>query len=212
MFGNVQEREPVIVLDIDETLFDSIKKHHQELTKLGQQKGEINLPTFQDVLRAGGTHSAYKKFTWYLEANGEMRNSTEFNSDLEPMEGAQEAVKSFERTLQGYLTTRPEKLAKLSRKELIKNGFPDREIIARPKGIPLDQTTQWKIGVLKEIAKEGNKAIMIDDSLSLHRAILSLSHPLITSLLFKGPITPDHPNAKTWSEIVELLNSLYSIR
>ena len=119
-----EEPDFLVVSDLDEVIFNSIEEHQRQLTQLAEKKGEIEIPTLPEVLAVGGTHQAYQRFPWYQEANGAMRNSPEFNSGLPLMPGAREAIASFEAALHGYLTTRPETLTELSRKELIKNGFP----------------------------------------------------------------------------------------
>lgn len=205
------EHEHILVVsDIDETLLNSVAKHHQELTKLGQQKNETRpLPTYEELLAAGGTHKAYQQFEWYPEANEQMRNSPEFNKGLERIDGSLPAMLLLAPILLKYLTTRPEHLAELSSQELVRSGFAKRPVVARPNHIPLAETNDWKISVLEEDAKiHDKKIVMIDDSPSLHRAILSLGNPLITALLFQGPIT-NHREAKTWKRIMHFFSEFF---
>ncbi|MDH5532826.1 MAG: hypothetical protein OEX81_00165 [Candidatus Pacebacteria bacterium] len=197
------KKEIIIAQDIDECLFNSVKKHYQELTKIGKKLGWTNLPTYEEVCLLGGTHGAYGKQTGYWEINEEMRNSSEFNQGLEPIEGSLEALTLLQSMLGIYLTTRPENLTLITEEELDEAGFPKREVVCRPKSIPLEHTTEWKLDVLRYLAQE-KTATMIDDSMSLHNAILKANDPRIETVLFQGPMTPKG-KGKTWKKIREEL-------
>jgi hypothetical protein len=193
------EKEKIIAQDVDECLFNSVKKHRQILTALGPNLGWTNLPTYRQICAAGGTHGAYKKYPGYWQLNKEMRDDPNFNSKLEIMGGALESMLFLQSMLGIYLTTRPEHLTKTTEEQLEEAGFPKREVVCRPRIIPLDQTTKWKLDVLGQLAGE-KTAVMIDDSVSLYNAILKKNDPRIEAILFAGPLTPKG-KGKTWKQI-----------
>lgn len=195
-------REKTVVLDIDETLFNSVEKHVRILNRIGDQFGCQNLPTYQEVLAAGGTHNAYDHFSWYRNMNERMRDADWFNKGLEVIEEALEAMTYVDAMVAFYLTTRPARLANTTYDELIRHGFPDREVICRPPEIPLELTTPWKLAVLENhVQGKPKQAIMIDDSHSLHEAIKKRNNPQVATLLYAGPMTPRGNGEVTWQQI-----------
>ena len=193
------------VSDVDDILFKSAEKHDEYLRFLAEFFGWDNIPKSSVFFSKGGSHAAYGHIKSYWRLNERMVASPEFNKDLDLVDGSVEALNMLASNLLLYLTTRPESLKNQTQQELEKACFPTREVIARPEKINILNTTPWKLGVLKELAQEnqGSKIVMIDDSLSLHNAIKNLSNPRIETVLFAGSITPDHPDAKDWSEILE---------
>jgi phosphoglycolate phosphatase-like HAD superfamily hydrolase len=205
-------KEKALVLDIDETLFNSVKKHVDILNRIGERFGCKNLPTYQEVLAAGGTHNAYAHFSWYRDMNERMRNASWFNKNLEVIEEALEAMTYVGAMVAFYLTTRPARLANVTYDELVRNGFPDREVICRPPQIPLEHTTPWKLDVLeKYIQGKPKQAIMVDDSHSLHKAIKQRKNPQLATLLYAGPMTPRGNGEVTWPQIRLLLGAVQNM-
>lgn len=204
------ERLKGTVHDVDECLFNSVDKHVKVLTKHGQQQGWQNLPSRQQVYALGGTHAAYGHYPGYQEKNAAMIADPDFNRGLETISGATQAMNCLAANVLIYLTARPEKLAELTREELLTAGFPDREVIARPATVSVENVTAWKVDVLQQLASQyvsllrrHSSLVMIDDSAGLHEVLIRLRDPRIESLLFKGPITPHRPAALTWAEIVK---------
>lgn len=196
----------IIVSDVDQVIFDCVRRHYEWLTEHGQQNGWKDLPSFEDVLQKGGTHGSYGHYEGYWEKNTEMLADPDFNTDLEPIDRALEALELLQSSLALYLTTRPEDIQDLTQAELKKYGFPEKPVLARPIDIPLADTTPWKMSVLIEMAKEVDAIIiMIDDSLSLHQALNELNHPQIKSILFDGTITPKGNGEQHWPEIIDAL-------
>ena len=195
--------EPSVVSDVDEILFDAATKHAKQLYQYALDNGWDSPVPPEDFFKKGGSHASYGHVTEYWALNEFMINDPEFNSDLELIPGAVDALNFLAPHLLVYLTTRPESLTRLTEEELEKNGFPKREVIARPKAISIKNTTEWKLDVLTQLAKE-KYLLMIDDSYSLFKAILKAHNNNLGPILFRGLITPPHSYAKDWKQITEL--------
>lgn len=196
-------------LDVDETIFNSVYKHWQWLTAEGKRRGWKKLPSYKDVLHAGGTHKAYGHFDGYWELNEEMRNSPDFNRNLQEIPGAKKAIRFLQAMVGLYLTTRPESLAYITKEELDRKGFPDRQVIARPEHVPLENTSEWKLAILQQLSQEWQaKMIMIDDSMSMHNAIHALGEPLVATILFAGPMTPKGNGELSWDKIPNVVKKM----
>lgn len=194
--------EKRVVLDVDETLLNSIRKHVTVLNLLGPALGWKNLPTYEQVLEAGGTHKAYSHYPHYWEVNDHMTKAHWFNEGLDMIEGALDAVTLLEANIVLYLTTRPKKVEKLTRKQLLQLGFPDREVIARPSSVPIQKTSEWKLAELKKISgRRGEPVVMVDDSISLHHLIKQSKQKNVKTVLYAGPITPRGNGEVTWPEV-----------
>ena len=107
-----------------------------------------------------------------------------------------------------YLTTRPDAFTDITTVELARNNLPKRPIIARPPTIPREKTTQWKLGILTELAdKSPHGIIMVDDSAGLSQAIQSLNKLNLHSILIAGPITSANSTAITWGKFTDHLQT-----
>jgi hypothetical protein len=191
-----------VALDIDETLLNSVEKHVRVLNLVGQALGWKNLPTYDQVIALGGTHKAYGDYPGYRELNKQMMKGRWFNDSLQIIEGALEAMGFLEAQIAIYLTTRPKQLAKFTREQLKKLGFPDRDVIARPSSVKVENTSQWKMDVLKDLSGKHNApVVMIDDSISLHHVIKDSNHPGVKTVLYAGPMTPRGNGEVTWPEV-----------
>lgn len=212
--ATIAKPELALVLDIDEVLVNSLKKHAVWLQEAAQEYGwAVNL-TYDQLCQLGGTHAGYGQIPAYQAINRQMRHSAGFNSNFELIPQAMEAVAFLESLVAFYLTTRPAHLTAVTGQDLIQAGFPDRLVIARPDAIPLVDTNQWKLGVLQNAARSlGRKLITIDDSVSLHRTILQAHDSRLETILFHGPITTaqiragEKFEALTWPDIVEKLET-----
>ena len=63
----------IIAQDVDECLFNSVKKHVRILNDRYGRMG-LQVPTYEQVLSAGGTHGAYKDYPDYWKINEFMRD------------------------------------------------------------------------------------------------------------------------------------------
>jgi len=204
--GILKEFGIVIASDVDEVLVNSAKKHHRILIEEGKKRDWSNVPSYEEMLALGGTHQAFAQYPGYWELNEAMRNNPDFNRGLELIPGALEVSNFLGSILFIYLTTREEHLARVTHEELVNNGFPDVPVICRPKGIPLKDTSSWKLDVLRGVAEAtGKKVNMIDDSISLHGVIKAAEDPRLGTILFAGPITPRGNGEKTWPQIKQML-------
>lgn len=209
-------QSPKLIVDVDETIFNSVEQHWRYLTQLLPaffQWDKERMPSYDAVCLANGTHGAYKaamphpgSYDDYLFLNQCMRFNVAFNSGQKMIEGAKEALEALAPQVLLYFTTRPESIAELTRRELIEHGFPDREVIARPDVVPFDKTSMWKILHLACLSHLHKCPVtMVDDSITTHRMIEALRMPHIQSLLVKGPMTPkSHVDAMDWDQIVHL--------
>jgi hypothetical protein len=203
------KKDTFIVSDIDETLVNSVEKHVTVLNKHYAGLG-FEVPNYDQVCSVGSTHLAYKHLPEYKILNEQMRNDSEFNSGLALIDGALEGLTALESILFFYLTTRPETMQKTTEQELADLGFPNREVVTRPKNIPLKYTSEWKIDVLDQASQQAQAImVMIDDSLSLHHQILRIKNEYVRSILFDGPVTPPHANKKNWNEIVKIFEKSF---
>jgi len=205
-----KNRESVgVVLDVDETLVLSVKRHYEVLTTLGKSLGWKNLPTFEQVLQMGGTHHAYGHYPRYAEINAEICAAEWFNRGLEVIPAAREAMDAIGSQVFFYLTTRPASMTRLTYEELLQAGFPDRPVIARPSSVPLKKTAEWKFSVLADQAQKlRNPLELIDDSVTTHLEIVRRRDRSVGTQLYAGAITPPHPTAVNWQEIVQRLGFL----
>lgn len=170
------------------------------------------LPSYEQVCLLGGTHKAYGEFSEYWAINEFLRTNAHFNTHLDEIPGAKEALlilQELEMFGGVYLTTRPISMAQSTLEQLVTLGFPRGEIIARPDSVPLEKTSEWKVQVLKERVEEnGRPNLMIDDSLSMRNAIVDARHKFIKGVLHDGPITPKGNGEMNWVEITDLLTSV----
>ena len=189
-----------IITDIDEVLFNSVKKHVAELAKAGEVLGWQSMPTYEQVCSLGGTHKAYAGYPEYEALNGQMTANYEFNQGLEIIEGAKEGLTALQNKLQFYLTTRPQTVEEITKEELKRAGFPEKPVVCRPENIDRRQTTDWKKTILEQ---QGDDIVMIDDSVSLHEALKGTP---VQSILFAGPITPRGNGEMSWEQIIGKLS------
>lgn len=201
-----------LVLDVDEVLVNSVRKHVRLANLVLRSWGyQSSLPTYEEACLLGGTTPAYSHVSGYPELNRYLRHSPRFNSNQDLIH--QIAPDILNRLPQYgfvpvmYLTTRPTEVAAVTQKELERAGCPSLPVIARPPEIAYSETTNWKIEQLTSLANLIlGQVVMVDDSVSLNRAITALNHPKIKSLLFSGPITnSDGRVAATWETMIETL-------
>ncbi len=206
-----------LALDVDETLLDSSNKHTRILNGVF---GNFGLPTlsYEEVQAKGGTRAAYGHYEGYPRINEAMRNSPSFNKRLPPIEGAVEGVQALAGNgckVVEYLTTRPAHLQELTHNELTRLGFPDLPVVARPESVPFERTTEWKIQELQGLVGENTAVVMIDDSVSLCRAINGQHNPHLMAVVFEGPITPVQQARSEglitagWQNIVSVIDGLF---
>jgi len=200
----------LIAQDVDECIFNSVDKHYAIYKAMTERKEHIIVPPLEEVIRLGGTHAFFGQFDWYKKINYKNRNDEQFNRSQERITGSLEALQLMDSMLAVYLTTRPESLLRVTKEELDKNGYPDKQVICRPKEVDFINTTEWKTWMLSQLAREFQaQMIMIDDSLNLHnhlnRAKLNGSKGLLDTVLFAGPMTPKGNGEMTWEQITQMM-------
>lgn len=141
-----------IVLDIDETLSDTIGYLVAGLMeRFGGPEG----------LSADEIIKKYR-YTWNVpcwqaeEPSSWVRKCCYSNDEivqLLPIEGAVSFVSKIHEIVPvvGYITARPECVMEGTKKWLAKHGFPDAPVICRPKGVTGIEMNKWKAGVLKDL-------------------------------------------------------------
>ncbi len=226
--AEITRRAPfTVVLDLDEAIWETVMRHYEISTKvipwLFKREGIEcpNLPTYEEICRRGGTVPGFKGVIsneLNLQLNRAIRHSKRHQRGLPllhpgiPNILANAKDKGFVTAL--YLTTRPDETAEVSLEELVRLGFPDLPLLARPdQAVTLSETTFWKLAQLTTLAElTPGKVVMIDDSTNLSNAIRELNHPKIASVLFQGPITnmddapPGAPSAN-WDTMLETIQT-----
>lgn len=195
----------VLILDIDETLDLTVRNHVEESVKRYLATGRFSpsdLPTYEDVLRAGGTGPAFAARGFnkrdaddYNHLNDEMRSSPDFQRNIPSV--APNIPRALEEAKQHgfmpvlYLTTRPIWTADVSAEENVIKGYPDLPVMGRTPLISLNQTAPWKVDQLDLLASLiPGCVIMLDDSPALSRAILERSRSKkVIPFQFMGPMT-----------------------
>ncbi|MDH5532812.1 MAG: hypothetical protein OEX81_00095 [Candidatus Pacebacteria bacterium] len=200
----------LIAQDVDECIFNSVDKHYLHYKKEAETREGIVVPSLEEVIRLGGTHAFFGQFEWYAQMNKDNRNDEKFNRGQERIDGSLEALTLLESQLAVYLTTRPESLLRVTQEELDKYGYPDRQVICRPKEVNFKKTTEWKTWMLAQLAMQFQaQMLMVDDSINLHQhlnhAKLNGSKGLLDTILYAGPMTPKGNGEMTWEEIVSLM-------
>lgn len=229
VLGREQETttSPIIVLDIDEILFDSASKHYQQWQDWINDKewGEDTprLVDLEEFLANGGTRVYLQHFIDnphltkedFTACNVENTTSEEFNQDMELIEGAQEAVNALASLVMYYLTARPTAVRDVTLAELIKYNFPnvreDNVFFASNSEAYLDPR-QGKLSSLLQIKEQnpGKTIILIDDSVATCQEINDFGDPQLKAILFAGAFTDPkvYPQAKNWDQIQELIKSI----
>lgn len=206
----------VVVLDLDEVIYNAARKHHRLLNAAYTMAGcNNNLPSYEEFCALGGSDNAYTHIPSYPRLNEVMKSDPRFNRNIPLLDEEVPSILSEILRIEGvtpimYLTTRPARLASLSKEELLKSGCPDLPVLARPDTVPFERTSSWKLERLREIVTfTSGHVVMIDDSFSLAKAIEETDNPKIHSFLFAGPVTPKDGNAKvTWQTLPQKLEEL----
>ena len=216
---------PILVLDIDETIFINFHKHwlvwkkwieeqrfpQEELNLDGHQY--IPVYDFADFCAQGGSmvyQQFFKNPEVFVRYNNENMMDPEFNRDLQIVNNISEVIKYLKPLVKAYLTARPESMKEVSVAELSKHALPqsDRVICAGGRGVYLSPQGP-KIAELRKLQAQypGQKIILIDDSTTTYEAINKLNDPNLQAILFSGAGTPktDYAEAKDWLDILMIL-------
>lgn len=199
-----------VLLDIDETILSPLHRWTEHIRSFMR----LEDLTVQQVKDSGGldgvfcTSPLYAKFKTLIAS---MRVSEELHSDLEVVEGAFAGTRklleipNFE--IAGYLTARSVHVTHVTKIDLQRKGFPLEPIIARPPDVARELTTQWKISVLEELAKDHRGIlILVDDAIPTMKALWERnrsSNNFIVAILFDGSLshaTIKRENIKTFSD------------
>lgn len=212
--------EFVVTYDQDETVWDTVRNHHSRLNRYYTLMANLSaeerasLPTHDAIVQAGGLQP-YSHLPGFDALHARMVAHNEFNRNLpllhqdHPKLLQELATTGFKPVLS--LTTRPDNIEKLSREELIKAGFPNVPVIARPNSVDTRDTVPWKVAGLVYVATRIKAHIfMIDDNVKLYDALVALGHRRIHPILYPGPITQEigDRNAADWDEMLPLLQSM----
>jgi len=155
-----------IVLDIDETLSDTIT---YLVSGLQERFGNPENLSVQGII------DKYR-YTWDVpywqsdEASNWVISTFSSNKvveDLVPIEGALTFVNKIKEIIPivGYVTARPECVLEGTKKWLVKHGFPDAPVICRPASVPGIKLNEWKAEVLMGLSP--NVKGIIDDNMGI---------------------------------------------
>ncbi|GLY02793.1 MULTISPECIES: hypothetical protein [Actinoplanes] len=215
-----------LVVDIDETLLNPLPRWAERVNR----RFGWDIASSQ-VEPAGGwdnylaAHPDYPAFSVFADT---LRADPEFNSGLDPIDGAVEALTSLG-DLPGvrvgcYLTTRPAPVAAATAADLRRLGFPVAPVVARPESVDRARTVDWKTGELERLLTTGpGQVIVIDDNLALGRRLCERNAHAATpivGIVFLGPLThtevrkrgivscPEHHfYVADWKETVTIVKS-----
>src|SRR3989344_5151733 len=126
----------VAVFDLDETVFNTVLIHWKYSNRAYRMAGHNgDLPTLEEVQRAGGTQHAYNRFfpkgsRDYAEMNRVLRYSKRANKNIPFMNPEIPSIMSQIAAVDQiapalYLTTRPDSVAEISHEDLVRRGMPD---------------------------------------------------------------------------------------
>jgi len=216
---------PILVLDVDETIFINYHKHWLTWKNWIEGKKfpteELNLSddnylpviSFADFCASGGSmvyRNFFKTDELFNRYNNENVMDPEFNRNLQPVGNVLEAVKVLNSLIQYYLTARAKTVKELTAEELAKYNFPHaREVICAGEEGAYLEPHGFKIEELRKLQLQhpGKKLILIDDSVSTCQAINELNDPNLEAILFSGAATPKakYPLAKNWEDIIDYM-------
>jgi 5'(3')-deoxyribonucleotidase len=167
-----------LALDIDEVLSDSNSHwfdHMINFRKLEGLSKEAVIKKYKFVEEVP---------EWQTEEGGkhimETVHSNDFNETIPLIEGADETVREINKIVPivAYITARPETVIEGTLNWLRKYGFPEAELITRPKDISLAEfdlsKNRWKAGILKTLYPE--VVGIVDDNPMLARELEAIDY------------------------------------
>ncbi len=209
-----------IVLDRDDTIVWTALKHaaviRQALISFYGYKLE-ELPTDEEVVRLGNTDLAFRDIPEYSNLIDINRASRRFNRQIELVQN--DVPQILEQAKEkGYLpalclTATPEDLADAVEEGLDESLGQRIPTIGKPNSVDLKHTAQWKITELKKLADAttGVTIVIIDDSLSLSKAINELNDPRIKCVTLTGTLTQEANHGSLYSSWDNMLSTLSQI-
>ena len=134
-----------LVLDIDETLAATNVAWFQRLAALFGQPPDMSVDQLLETY-----HLAQHVPCWQTAEAADwmaaQRISPEAQDGLPIISGAVEGVRKLQEItpLVGYLTVRPESVAKNTIAWLKASGFPDLPVVSKPDDLPFQEGNPWK--------------------------------------------------------------------
>ena len=199
-----------IALDIDETLSWTIGWWVERMQKFfGNPE---NLTVVEMVEKYKLTQNVpYWQTKEALEWMEIHREDNELQKDLPLIHSADNSVKEINKIIPilAYITVRPESVITGTKEWLRKHGFPEAEIIARPKIIAHNDGNRWKADVLEYLSPE--IAGIIDDNPGVIENLNSNYKGKI--FLFNNSITNHQENVITcpnWQSVIKSIKSYFN--
>lgn len=150
-------------VDIDETLSWTVGYWVEELQKLFGNPENLSVKEIVD--KYGYTQNIpYWQSEEALKWMEDKRKSNEFQERLPLIENSNHFLNKIDKIvpIAAYITIRPERIEKETRRWLRKHGFPKAPIICKPDSIPLLEGNKWKVKIIEKLSP---KIIgFIDDS------------------------------------------------
>ncbi len=196
-----REGKPRAIFDIDDLL---AKTREGYVTTLNDHFGTH--VAIEEVDGWVQDHPAWKNFGPELENYmEELRSSPEFNFNLEPVEGALEAVQTVARetVVIPYVTFRPATVYQATSNWLHLHGFPEGVgILCRPTWIPFEQAAEWKEQTIRSM----NPDFVFEDSVHMAQRLKGITVFLVERPHNKN-FTPqeNHIVKASWSEVPALV-------
>jgi uncharacterized HAD superfamily protein len=155
-----------LVVDIDETISWTVGYWIKEMQKkFGNPE---NLSVEDMVKKYKYTQNVpYWQTELALDWMEEKRMEDKLQEKLSVIKNSASILKKINRIIPivAYITTRPKKVAKGTKKWLVKNKFPKAEIILKPNNILTKDDNKWKAEILKSLYPK--VVAIIDDNASL---------------------------------------------
>lgn len=189
----------IVITDIDDTILDSSLRWYQEYVarlKITSPELKVKDTPSVDVFRNKGPRYFFSLVVDdYDGLKRDLMYDAEFNSNLVGVVGVEVLRKVSEQFVlpNGYITTRPYSLAKITMDNIQSLSLPNTPILFRHETVSYDDTIQFKIGALQVLGNEILRRRLpkitiyyIDDYASLIKELNAVQLPNIVGIVFEA--------------------------
>jgi len=155
-----------IALDIDETLSLTVKYWVTEMQKIFGNPENLSVDAM--IAKYRYTQNVpYWQSEEVLSWTEQQRNSNDLQTKLPLIPGADVYVRKLDNffPIAAYISIRPDIVMSGTQQWLDEHSFPKAPLICRPKGISVEQGSEWKARVLEELYPQVEG--IIDDNSSI---------------------------------------------
>lgn len=200
-----------IALDIDETLSWTLGHWVEEMQSLFGNPENLSAKEIISKYRYS-QNVPYWQTPSAKEWMESKRENDEFQTLFAPMPQAVEGARNLSKIVPivVYLTVRPKSVVNGTRKWLEKHGFPNAEIIARPKDIKHENGNEWKANKLVELFPKVSGIVDDNDAILKYLPVDYKGH----IFLYSHESVPSHAPANTyacpdWKIVVEKAEQVF---